>query len=261
MCFKPFKDFDLYYDSLEECLEKLMPTTTKTATTSTATTSTASPSTITSSSQSPSSFHSPSSSQSPSSSHSPSPNQSPSPSQSPSPITTQPTNVTTSDNNEDQMNESSLMLLLISLPSFILGAVASGLFIFMYLKRRIMKTKCFICKIKRRKNSRKKAAPKETIEMQPKIKEVIIKEEIEEVTAEDNDDTPKRSNIKRILDSWKSVSPQKKPEVKTPKVTRFSIFDDFKDSKDSKTSDESPICSRIDSIESRKSLYFLKLLF
>ena len=126
------------------------------------------------------------------------------------------------------------------------------------MKNKMTSAKNLICGITRRKNRRKKAAPKETIEIQPKIKEEIIKEEIEEVTVEDNDDTPKRSNIKRILDSWKSVSPQKKSEVKTPKVTRFSIFDDFKDSKDSKTPDESPQGSRVDSIESRKSLYFFK---
>ena len=116
------------------------------------------------------------------------------------------------------------------------------------MKNKIIGAKNYICRYKRRKVPKRKAAPNSTIEeMQPKIEEETIKEEIEEFTVEENDQTPKRSNIQRILDSWKS--PQKKSEVKTPKITRFSIFDDFKDSK---TAKESPQGSRDDSIESRK---------
>ena len=58
--------------------------------------------------------------------------------------------------------------------------------------------KNLICGITRRKNRRKKAEPKETIEIQPKIKEEIIKEEIEEVTVEVNDDTPKDPILKEF---------------------------------------------------------------
>ena len=120
------------------------------------------------------------------------------------------------------------------------------------MKSKIIGAKNYICRYKRRKVPKRKAAPNSTIEeMQPKIEEETIKEEIEEFTVEENDQTPKRSNITRILDSWKSQqkSPPKKSEVKTPKITRFSIFDDFKDSK---TAEESPQGSRDDSIESRK---------
>ena len=174
-----------------------------------------------------------------------------------------------------------MIILLAGLPSFVLGAFASGAIIYVYLKRRLTVTKTskstknrknFICGIKRRR----KEEPKETIEENhPKIEEIQekieetnpnpeeiqpeIKAEVEEFNVTDTEQTPKRSHFKRILKSLKSESPKKKSEnpseanktITTTKMKHFSIFDDFKDSNDSNDSFRH---SRNDLIESRKSL-------
>lgn len=273
------KDFEIYYDSLEECLENFSSTTEVAVISPTQSTmdlsSIAAATTETNSSVAYSS----------------------------SIVTTIATTTTTtnvarqmtstidhfenSETNDEELDTTTLIILLAGLPSFALGAFASGAFIYVYLRRRLIASKAsqstknlrnVICRIRRRR----KKAPKETVEEKhSKIEETIstieektpkiekINPEIEEFIVTDTEETPKRSNIKNILDSWKSASSKKKSEgssktkskVKTTKVTHFSMFDDFKDSNHSNTSSGN---LRTDLIESRKFIsslnYYVDLI-
>lgn len=262
------KDFEIYYDSLTECLEAL-PSTTNVKTVSTTNTNSPTPTTdVTITAVTTVNTTS---------------------------VTANTTTTTTSimDEPEDtkmtdkNIDETTMIILLAGLPSFVLGAFASGALIFVYLKRRLIVTKKskstknrknFICGIKRRR----KEEPKETIEenhpkieeIQEKIEEINpnpeeiqpeIKPEVDEFTITDTEQTPKRSHINRILKAWKSESPKKKSEnpseakkkVTTTKMKHFTIFDDFKDSNDSNDSSRH---SRNDFIESRKSFKLLTIL-
>ena len=128
--------------------------------------------------------------------------------------------------------------------------VASGCMIFLFVKRRLVKKKMSsmknqICKIKKRN---KKPTSSPTIESRPKIEETI--EETPPSKVKMNEDpTPKRSNLRNLLDGWKRRQTAKKTvksETKSTEYKTYSMFDEFKDSP---PRDQT---SRNDSIESRK---------
>lgn len=278
------KDYEIYYDSLEECLENFSSTTKVTVISPTRSTKSPSPiAAVTTETN----FSVAYSSTIDTTNNSTTIASTTTVARPMSSTMDQPENT---EKKEENADTTTIIILLAGLPSFALGAFASGSLIYVYLRRRLIASKAtqstknfrnVICRIRRRR----KKAPKETVaEKHPKIEETTstieaktpkiekinpeideiqpqIKNENEEFTVTDSEETPKRSNIKKILDSWKSESSKKKTEssskakskVKTTKVTHFSMFDDFKDSNQSKTSSRN---SRTDLIESRKSFLY-----
>ena len=253
------KDFDLYYDSLEECLESIEPipisswTTASEINTIQITTTAMTPNRATTTS--PKSVKT-----------LPPTTTSLAASKTSKPISSEEISNTksTDDTKKEAADQTIIILLSMALPSFVTGAVVSGCVLIVYLKRRLMKKNAIalkkrICGIRRKKRT----TPKTTIEEQPKIEEDLTPKTPLQTKIEINEDpTPKRSNIKRILDGWrKSDSPKRVPQRKT---TKFTMFDDFKEEQSSqpalKQSPKSSLDSRKSFWSKIKIIYKCKLL-
>ena len=270
----PYKDYFLYYDTIDECLEKygttlfstttpitLMASTTTTITTTSITTTTTSTTTtttttlasteavtfenreITSAEEISVTIASPTTTATMTS-----------PPIKPENIQTKAPQTDNTDKKEKPIDRTTIVLLILSLPSFIVGMLISGCFIYLYIKRKMVKKqikgmKNHLFNPKRRKTD--KASP--TAEDPPQIEEEFIPKVTPPSKVKINDEpTPKRSDLRRFMDGLKKKKTvvKKEPQnaIKTTNFVQFPMFEEFKDSPPSDTIMD----SRKDSVGSRK---------